>query len=225
MKKLLLLALLAAASTTGALAQARAGGELSSKDYTGGGTTGSRNTGFGIKGGYNYTNVYGNGTNNFDLKGYSGYHAGVYGQFGLNEFASVQVELLYSRKGFESSRTGSLTVNTERRLDYLQLPILFVGNFTETLSFHIGPQISLLTKVLENGTNVAIADKGYNSLDYGAVAGLEARVGPARVGARYDLGLGRVYNADKVSLQTGTQVKDRLSNGTLELYVGIGFTQ
>lgn len=222
MKKLFLLALLAVAATTGAQAQARAGGEISSKDYTGGGSTTSRNTGFGIKGGYNYTNVYGDGSKSFDLKGYNGYHAGVYGQIGFNEFASVQLELLYVRKGFDNN-----TVATgNRRLDYLELPVLFVGNVTETLSFHIGPEISLLTKVRENGVNVAIADRGYNTVDYGAVAGVEARVGPARVGARYDLGFGKVYDPNKVSLQpVNIQIKDRLSTGTVQLYVGIGFTQ
>lgn len=222
MKKLFLLALLAAASIAGVQAQARAGGGLSSKDYTGGGTTGSRNTGFGIKGGYNYTNVYGDGSKAFDLQGYNGYHAGVYGQFGFNEFASLQLELLYVRKGFDNN-----TVATgNRRLDYLEVPVLFVGNVTETLSFHLGPEISLLTKVRENGVNYAIADKGYNSVDYGAIAGVEARVGPARLGARYDLGFGKIYNTDKVSLQTSnTQIKDRLSTGTVQLYVGIGFTQ
>ena len=61
MKKLFLLAALAVTTTAGAWAQARPGGELSSKDYTGGKTTDSRNTGFGIKGGLNYTHVYGNG--------------------------------------------------------------------------------------------------------------------------------------------------------------------
>lgn len=224
MKKLLLLAVLAAASTTGALAQARAGGEMSSKDYTGGGSTGSRNTGFGIKGGYNYSNVYGDGSKKFDLSGYNGFHGGVYGQFGFNEFASVQVELLYSRKGFGNGTSG--TGGGDRRLDYLELPVLFVGNITETLSFHIGPQISLLTKVTEGGINKAIADNGYNSLDYGGVAGVEARVGPARVGARYDLGFGKIYDSSNTSMQsTTTKITDRVSNGTLQLYVGLGFTQ
>lgn len=227
MKKIFLLALLAAVSTTGAFAQARAGGELSSKDYTGGGITSSRNTGFGLKGGYNYSNVYGDGAKPFDFKGYNAFHAGAYGQIGFNNFASVQFELLYSRKGFESNSSGTgAAFKMNRRLDYLQVPVMFVGNITETLSFHIGPQISLLTKVLENGTDVSIADNGYNSVDYGGVAGVEARLGPARLGARYDLGFGKIYNSNKYSLQTTPMpIRDRVSNGTLQLYVGIGFTQ
>ena len=220
MKNLFLLAALAL-TTTGALAQARPGGELSSKDYTGGKSTDSRNTGFGFKGGFSYTNVYGDGTKTLNLNSYKSFHAGAYGQFGLNEFASIQPELLYSRKGFDADNSAN-----NRRLDYLQLPILFVGNVTETLSFHLGPQVSLLTKVTENGQNVAIADRGYNSLDYGGVAGVEARVGPARVGARYDLSLGKIYDTSNSAKQSfSTPIKDRVSSGTLQLYVGIGFTQ
>jgi hypothetical protein len=215
MKKLLLLLSLAVFSAPAAFAQARAGGELSSKDYTGGGTTDSRNTGFGIKGGYNLSNVYGDGTKGVGISTSNTFHAGLYGQFGFNNFASVQVEALYSRKGFETS-------GSDLRLDYLEVPILFVGNITETLSFHIGPQISLLTKVKEGDNDVSINGNGYNSLDYGAVGGVEARLGPARIGARYDLGLGKVYDIDKSSL---TGVSDRISNGTFQVYVGIGFTQ
>ena len=101
-----------------------------------------------------------------------------------------------------------------------------MGNVTETLSFHLGPELSLLTKVTENGQNVSLSERGYNSLDYGGVAGVEARVGPARVGARYDLSFGKIYNADNAAKQTfSTKVTDRVSNGTLQLYVGIGFHQ
>lgn len=224
MKKLFLLALLAATSTTAALAQARAGGETTSKDYTGGAVTDSRNTGFGVKGGLNRSELRGDdkdkipGRDNLNT-----YHAGVYGQFGFNEFASVQVELLYSRKGFESD--GSTGSTTARRLDYLALPILFVGNVTETLSFHIGPQVSVLTKVRENGQDIAIASNGYHSLDYGGVVGAEARLGPARIGLRYDLGLGKIYDDSRPAVG-GVQIGNaNIYNQTLQAYVGIGFRQ
>jgi len=215
MKKLFLLLLLAVASTPAALAQARAGGELSSKDYTGGGTTESRNTGFGIKGGYNLNRIYGSGTDNLNnLKSSNTFHAGVYGQLGFNEFASLQVELLYSRKGFDLPDTENNV-----RLDYLQLPVLFVGNITETISFHLGPQISVLTKVKQGDKNLDIDENGYNAIDYGAVGGAELRLGPGRIGARYDLGLGKIFDEEK------SGIKDRVSNGTFQVYVGIGITQ
>jgi hypothetical protein len=228
MKKFLLFLLLAVASTPAAFAQARAGGELSSKDYTGGGTTDSRNTGFGVKGGYNLSNAYGDGTKSHDFSTANTFHAGVYGQFGFNEFSSVQVELLYSRKGFTgttgSSTTPTSTSSMDTRLDYLELPILYVGNITETISFHLGPQISLLTKVKEGDKDIALADNGYNSVDYGAVGGLEARLGPARIGARYDLAFGKIYDESDAKI-IARNIKDRVSNGTFQVYVGIGITQ
>ena len=104
MKKTLLFLLLALTSTTAAVAQARPGGTLSSKDYTGGKSNDSGNTGFGVKGGYNFSRPYGdeipNGT------AYHNYHVGLYGQFGFNNFSSVQVELLYNRKGYNSDITS-----------------------------------------------------------------------------------------------------------------------
>jgi hypothetical protein len=218
MKKILLLVLLAVGASPAAFAQARAGGELSSKDYTGGGSTDSRNTGFGFKGGYNYARAYGDGVKDLKLNGSNTFHVGAYGQFGFNEFASVQAEVLYNRKGFKLDGAGT---EGDLRLDYLSVPILFVGNVTETLSFHVGPQISVLTKVMQGDEDIAIADNGYNAIDFGGVAGVEARVGPARVGARYDLGFGKIFDTE--SSKSG--VTERVSNSTLQLYIGIGFTQ
>jgi hypothetical protein len=220
MKKTLLFLLLAVASAPAAFAQARPGGSLSSKDYTGGGVTTSRNTGFGVKGGYNLSNFYGSGK---DLRmgrdNLNSFHAGFYGQFGFNNFSSVQVELLYSRKGI---RYNDGTGKNDLRLDYLSLPILYVGNVTDNISFHIGPQVSLLTKVLENGQDRDLKANGYNSFDLGGVAGLEARIGPARVGARYDLGFARVIKRNFVGL---SDEQTSIHNQTLQLYVGIGLTQ
>jgi hypothetical protein len=214
MKNIFLFLLLAVVASPSAFAQARAGGEMSSKDYTGGGTTDSRNTGFGAKGGYNLNMVYGDGVKNSAFTSSNTFHAGLYGQLGFNEFSSVQVEVLYSRKGFDLENADNNV-----RLDYLEVPILYVGNITETISFHIGPQISLLNKVKQGDKNLDIDENGYNSVDYGAVAGAEFRVGPGRIGARYDLGFGKIF--DK---QDGITA-DRVSNGTFQLYVGIGITQ
>ena len=232
MKKILLLALLAVASAPAAFAQARAGCELSSKDYTGGGSTDSRNTGFGIKAGYNLNSLRGddlkdaaNATLNYSAR--NDFHAGLYGQFGFNNFASVQVEALYSRQGFTTEPTAG---SQHYRMDYLSVPIMFVGNVTETISFHVGPQISLLTKVRNDDTDkdLDIDAYNFNSLDYGGVAGVEARLGPARVGARYNLGLGKIFG-DGTAIDVtspGFANKDKaVYNNMFQVYVGIGITQ
>ncbi|GAC1381500.1 MAG: hypothetical protein NVS3B25_14920 [Hymenobacter sp.] len=222
MKKTFLFFFLAVASAPAAFAQARPGGAMSSKDYTGGGTTDSRNTGFGVKGGYSLSNFYGSGKDIFPSRNsLNTFHAGVYGQLGFDSFSSLQVELLYSRKGIQANRGNGVS---DLRLDYLSLPVLYVGNVTPNISFHIGPEVSLLTKVTSDGKDYDLKNNGFNSVDFSGVAGLEARIGPARVGARYDVGLGRVFK-EGPSFVGSTTADTSIHNQTLQLYVGIGLTQ
>ncbi len=233
--KLLLGLLLAGAATPAARAQ---GGELSSKAYASGESgSESRNTGFGIKGGYNVSSLNGSGANIFpNSNSLSAFNAGVYGQVGFNNFASVQVELLYIRKGFGTDQTTVTTAGTtatyaarDNRLDYLELPVLFVGNLTETLSFHLGPQVSLLTKVKSGPDDLDLSANGYRSLDYGAVGGVEARLGPARLGVRYDLGLGKIYKDGTVVKYNNTALfangitNSNIHNQSFQVYLGLGF--
>lgn len=225
MKKTILFLLLGLASATTAFSQARPGGSMTSKDYTGGKTTESGNTGFGIKGGYNLSSVRGDDVTGIDRNAVSGFHAGVYGQFGFNNFSSVQAEVLYSRQGFEAN-TGPASARQSFRLDYVSVPIMYVGNITDNLSFHIGPQASLLINA-DNGKNLGLAENGFNTFDYGAVGGLEARVGPARIGARYNLSAGKLFEdgPSAYALTAGRFANAKLYNNLLQVYVGFGLRQ
>ena len=226
-----LLSFFALALATGP--QAFAQGGLTSKDYDNGATgTESRNTGFGIKGGYNVSHLKGSSVDLFpNANSLSAFNAGVYGQFGFSNFASLQVELLYSRKGYRtdaSTAPGNTYPAFDTRLDYIQLPILFVGNLTETLSIHLGPQLGVLTKVLQGDQNLDLGTNGYNTLDYGAVGGAEARLGLGRLGVRYELGLGSVYKDGTVVKYQSVPVSSKgidgnIHNQTFQVYLGIGF--
>ena len=226
MKKTLLILLLAVASASAAFAQAAPGGAQSSKDYTGGAVTESRNTGFGIKGGYNLNGLRGDDVKGIDRNARSDFHAGVYGQFGIDDFSSVQAELLYSRQGFEAN-TGPSGARQTFRMDYLMLPVMYVGNFTDNLSFHVGPQVSLLTNIRRDEKSLDPKENGFNSFDFGGVGGLEARIGPARVGARYNLSLGKLFEdgPSSTGIVAGQFANSKLYNNMLQVYVGIGFTQ
>ena len=233
MKKTILFLTLAAATATPAFAQSG----MSSKDYDNGATDNeSRNSGVGIKGGYNVAYVKGSDTNLVpNANSLKAFNAGVYGQFGFNNFASLQIEVLYSRKGYHtdagSVTTGSGTTATitpypafDTRLDYIELPVMFVGNLTETLSIHLGPQVGLLTKVLRDGQNLDLNANGYNSFDYGVVGGAEARLGLGRLGVRYELSLADLYQSG-ASLKYGTttiNTNGNVRNQTLQVYLGIG---
>ncbi|MCC2547342.1 PorT family protein [Hymenobacter sp. BT175] len=239
MKKLLLI-LSCCVAATGAFAQDGPIGVPKSTDYAPDAGNDSRNTGFGVKGGFNLADVYGDNADNYKDQGnVKTFHAGVYGQYGFNSRISMQTELLYSRQGFKggstySPTTGTSTTVNERRLDYLQLPVLVVFNVLDNVSLHAGPQVSLLTKVQEDGKDRKIANENnnagtpiygysYSSLDYGLSAGAEARVGPARVGARYTAGFADIIK-EQVKTSTSTALND-IRNNVFQVYVGIGFAR
>ena len=234
MKKIFLLLALAGLAAPHAFAQ----GGMSSKDYDNGATgSESRNSSVGIKGGYNVAYVGGSDTNLVpNANSLKAFNAGAYAQFGFNNFASLQVELLYSRKGYHTdagsatTTTGPTTTTTsyqafDNRLDYIELPVMFVGNITETLSLHLGPQVGVLTKVLRDGQNLDLNANGYNSLDYGVVGGAEARLGPARLGVRYELSLADLYQ-NGASLKYGNATiattNGNVRNQCIQVYLGIG---
>ncbi|MBT9393198.1 PorT family protein [Hymenobacter sp. NST-14] len=226
------LALLLAGCAFSATALAQTDGPIgvrSSTDYSAMGTNGtnSRNTGFGIKGGFTASHFRGDDKKNYSEEGvYNTFHAGVYAQYGFSDKFSIQPEVLYSRQGFAGNNgTTTATGAYDTRLDYVQVPVLLVYNFLDNVSLHVGPQVSLLTKVVENGQERKIANDNnaynyaYSSLDYGLAAGLEARVGPARIGGRYVAGFNDIIKDPKtVAADAITNIK----NGAFQVYVGIG---
>ncbi|OWP63749.1 hypothetical protein CDA63_07085 [Hymenobacter amundsenii] len=235
MKHFALLLAGCALSAAPALAQTEGpGGIRSSTDYPSGSSGhDSRNTGFGIKGGFTASHFRGDDKKNYSDEGvYNTFHAGVYTQYGFSDKFSIQPELLYSRQGFAGNNglpnSQGQTINGayNTRLDYLQVPVLLVYNFLDNVSVHVGPQVSLLTKVRENGVERKIAsDKDtydYHSLDYGLAAGLEARVGPARIGGRYVAGFQDIIKNPRT---TAAQGLDNIKNGAFQVYVGLGIAR
>jgi len=219
MKKLLLSLTLLLASTVAVWAQDGPPGIRSSTDYAPG-TNDSRNNGFGVKGGWNISNVHGDNTSALTNRdNLNSFLAGVYAQFALNDKFSIQPEFLYSRKGYEADVSGAATNLRKTRLDYLQVPVLFVYNFLDNVSVHVGPEVSLLINAKNSTLDTSISQAGFHSLDYGAVGGVEARVGPARIGARYDLGLAKIRTT--AAMPNG----NKLYNQSLQLYLGLGFSQ
>jgi hypothetical protein len=227
MKKLTVLLALCFASFTAVQAQQTPGGSQSSTNYAPG-TSDSRNNGFGIKAGLNVADLNGQDKDAYkSLSTLKSYHAGVYAQFGLSDDFSIQPEFLFTRKGFDAEQFAISGSNVgqangqvrETRLDYLQIPILFVYNIFDNVSLHAGPQASLLVKAKYAGEERQISSVGLNSLEYGVVGGVEGRVGPARIGARYDLGLADIYNDPK---DAGAEAYDNVKNGVFQVYVGIG---
>ena len=187
-----------------------------------GGDSNDDNSGFGIKGGVSFNQLRGGDKDNITgLKNVTTWHAGLYGQFpvGGSSFFSIQPEILFNRRAFEAKDINQNDI--EFKTDYLEIPLLFVFNFLDNVSFHIGPQAGVLMTVKENEIELGESTKDrMNSFGYGAVAGLEGRISIARIGARYQFGLNDMFK--EPSTIGGKAVED-LKNGQFQVYVGVGF--
>lgn len=185
-------------------------------DHNAEGGAGNDNSGFGIKGGVNFNMLRGGDKDKIlNASGNTAFHAGFYAQFPVakSDFFSIQPEALFNRQGFKSD---SLDV----KMDFIQVPFLFVFNVLDNVSVHLGPYASVLLTLQEDDKEVGEAEKELmNSFAYGASLGAEARWSFARFGARYNLGLNDIYKDPKTINQ---QVISDLKTGSFQVYVGVG---
>lgn len=104
---------------------------------------------YGLKAGINYANLWGK-----DTPGGNGYKLGFVGglaaNYAINDMASIQVEALYSQKGFKTTDTSfedatgnKYKAEGSQNLDYLDVPIL-VKIDAGPIFFELGPQAGLL---------------------------------------------------------------------------------
>ncbi|MCX2741244.1 porin family protein [Pontibacter anaerobius] len=171
----------------------------------------SPNSGIGIKGGVNFASVHGSEKDKFgDVNSHTSFHAGVFAQFGLGNFFSLQPELLYSRKGYE--RQDSVF-----RMDYLEVPVLAVFNISDNLSVHLGPQVGVMVSAKVEDEEIDM--EPYNTFDYGLSAGLEGKLGRFRLGTRYVHGFGDLRKQDS----DGSNINEDIKNGVIQVYLGIAF--
>lgn len=161
-------------------------------------------TGFGIRGGGNYSNLVGDLQNESRYENKVGFHAGVFLNFPVvDQFFSIQPELIYSQKGFKNSeeefsilgqdykRTGKVNYN------YLDLPVLAKIS-AGPIYFEGGPQASYLVNVnnatkeylngdLKSSTTTERNKEGMQEFELGYVAGLGfATNSGISVGVRYN---------------------------------------
>ncbi|MDX5481522.1 MAG: PorT family protein [Hymenobacteraceae bacterium] len=171
----------------------------------------AHNAGFGIKGGVNFANARGSDKDIYgSVNSHTSFHAGVFAQFALSDFFSLQTELLYSRKGYE--RADSVF-----RFDYLDVPVLAVFSISENFSVHLGPQVGIMVSSKIEDEEIDL--EPYNTFDYGVVAGLEGRVGRFRLGTRYNLGFADFRKED----DRGNSINQDIKNSVIQVYLGIGF--
>jgi hypothetical protein len=167
--------------------------------------------GLGIKGGANFATQDANSilpSVEISTSNITGFVGGAYLNYFFGDKSAIQLELLYSRKGYVSEVLlgGSPVQSSDNKLTYFDIPVLFRWQIIKFLNIHAGPQFSILTKaVTEDGTTTDdIKDELKNS-DFGLIIGAEANL-PLRLNltARYIYGLSNVSEIEEIEIKNST---------------------
>ena len=165
---------------------------------------------FGLKGGINYTTLTAKNTDGIESK--LGLQAGAFANLGLSDLISIQPEVLYSQKGFQSKDASK----NKAKFNYIDIPVLVKVN-AGGLFFEAGPQLGILAsaKVTDGSTDVDIKEN-LNTVDFGYVAGLgyQLETGPM-IGLRYNGGI--------TDIAKDGNNDNKTRNSAFQLYVGYTF--
>lgn len=147
------------------------------------------------------------------------YQLGAFGEIDFSKNIGIQPELLFSQttskvdSGFSSTYQnlpGQL-INRNVKLNYLNIPILLRINAGNLLTFHVGPQFSVLVNDHENLLNNS--KDAFKKGDLAAVVGAQINISKLRIYGRYNFGLSNISDVDNPNkwksqqLQLGVGIK------------------
>lgn len=153
-------------------------------------------TEFGIKGGFNFSNLYSKDTND-DTVLY-GFNAGAYATLPISDFIAIQPEILYSTKGAKLEYNSTVTSGEMKfKLDYIEIPLLIRVNITRNFNIHAGGYAAYLvrSKITGKGTldlNNNVNTTDLNQFDAGLATGIGIDFNTVSLGVRYNYGLATV---------------------------------
>jgi hypothetical protein len=189
----------------------------------------AQETQFGVKAGVNFSNMSVEDADDKTLK--TGFHAGVFGKYGITEYFAIQPELLFTTKGITSSYDALIAEGEAKiNLNYIELPVNLVYNLSEDFAFHFGPYIGYLAGAnvstnnellgfLDLDTNDDISRDNFKPLDFGLTAGLGFTLEQFVFGFKYNLGLTQVAKDNII----GNQLLGDARNNVIQIYAGILF--
>jgi len=138
---------------------------------------------FGVKGGVNAYNIRNNDGVKYDSQ--LGFHIGILGHIHFDSRFAVQPEIVYSAQG---AKLG----NSNYRLDYINIPVMFQYMYDNGFRLQAGPQLGILAK-----TNL----DDINPIDIALGIGASYVVPSTGFGvdARYNFGLTNIHKSGTVS--------------------------
>jgi len=169
----------------------------------------------GIKGGANMNKINGQSfKDGYEL----GYQVGAFAEIDFNKNIGIQPEVLFSQsstkvaQGFKDiyQNIDNAVLDDNVRLNYLSVPVLLRINAGKLLTFHVGPEFSILVNdhenLLENGKGA------FKKGDFGMIAGAQINLGTLRIYGRYNVGLTNINDIDN---------QDKWKNQQLQLGLGL----
>ncbi len=151
----------------------------------------AQETRFGIKGGLNITSFAGG--NYWDTKSLVGFQVGGFAEIKIIDRLSIQPEVLFSTQGAKLD-----DLNVDRKLDYINVPVLAKFYITKQFTVEGGPQLGFLVSAKSEGEDIKdwykSVDTGFN---FGAGYNFTDNVS---VNLRYTVGLSNIadYKVDDI---------------------------
>jgi hypothetical protein len=177
----------------------------------------------GIKGGFNFSNLYVNDANSENTR--LGWHGGFYGQFLSSEAFAIQPEVNFSTKGSRvTQHAGIIDQETKYNFSYIDIPVLAVFKLGTVAEIHAGPYWSYLVNAnvtsngdLGNGSKT-FDRSNFDDWDYGLVGGIGFNLGGVQLGARYNYGLNTIARSSLAKTMLGNS-----KNQVAQLYLSFNF--
>jgi hypothetical protein len=182
----------------------------------------------GIKGGVNFTSLYGKDASNTDPL--RGLNLGVFAKLPLERRVFLQSEIYFTAKGAELSYDNIFAKGSVRyRFNYFEIPVLISVKVNKNFSVHAGPYAGVLLsgRVTNIGDEVTfnfeqnINRDNFNKIDAGLAFGISVDAGMFSVGSRYCYGLTAVGKERFYGINGTSYTFPNARNGALSLYLSI----
>lgn len=150
----------------------------------------------GPKFGWNITNV----SNIDDSKNKFSIHVGAFAEVKVNDYLSIQPELVYSRQGLRHEKIEGWKYKS--RVNYLNIPVLAKLYVLENLSVDLGPQLGFALngkdKYKKSGDTRTEKIRHLNTVEVSFAVGVSYNWNDLMFSARYNIGLSNVMDKDWV---------------------------
>lgn len=154
---------------------------------------------FGIKGGVNFSNLTGDGFDEFDDdSARTSFNLGALVEIPVTEKFAIQPEVFYSGQGFDLVQRDDAE-DTEFQLDYINVPVLAKFYLVQGLYVEAGPQLGFLVDSEIEGPNATLGlnEDNFNDIDFAGAVGVGYKFsGGLYLNARYTQGFTDIYDGE-----------------------------